>query len=249
MPVRIAADDYIFLEENVGHSPVPYMSWLDADRKADPCQGEKKMPSDATRGDPEAGDRLVKAIIEGDRAGVVAMLDSGVNVHQVDLIGQSPMFVAARNGKADIITLLLHRGVDVNAPVQAGRGPLYHAASNARPDAVRTLIENGADVNAIDGYGQTPLLAAASQLANEKLNVREPKVWRDRQQRDPQGVAAVVETLLEAGADVDYSKGGDYYSARHFILDVDIPRLTALMRVRTSSGSRGSFWSTLFGRR
>jgi ankyrin repeat protein len=169
-------------------------------------------------------------------------------VHQVDVFGQSPMFVAARDGKADIIALLLARGVDVNAPVQAGRGPLYHAASNGRVEAVRVLIAKGASVNAIDGYGQTPLLTAATQLANEKLNVREPKIWRDRQQRDPQGSAAVVEALLLAGADVYYSKGREHYNALHFLREVDIPRISALLPSPASSKSRRSFWSALFRR-
>ncbi len=206
------------------------------------------MPPGA-KGDVEAGDRLVKAISAGDRAAVVAMLDGGVGVEQADFFGQSPMFVAARDGKADIIALLLARGVDVNAPVQDGRGPLYYAASNARAEAVRVLIARGANVNAIDGYGQTPLLTAAIQLANEKLNVREPKIWRDRQQREPQGAAAVVEALLAAGADPDFSKGREQYNARHFLREVDIPRLSALMPNPASSRSGGSLWSALFGRR
>ena len=156
------------------------------------------------------------------------------------------MFVAARDGKADIVALLIDRGVDPNAPVHMSRGPLYYAASNGQPEAVRALLARGANVNAIDEYGQTPLLAAATQLAAEKLNVRDPEAWRERQQRSPQGRAAVVEELLRAGADPDYSRDRQQYNSRHFLRGVDIPRLTALMGEPRSSGS---FFGKLFGRR
>jgi ankyrin repeat protein len=202
--------------------------------------------ADSDRGDAEAGDRLIAAISAGDRPAVGSMLDRGVSAHQADSFGQKPMFVAARDGKPDIIELLIDRGVDPNAPVHMSRGPLYFAASNGQPEAVRTLLARGANVNAIDEYGQTPLLTAATQLATEKLNVRDPKAWRERQQRSLQGLAAVVEELLRAGADPDFSRDRQHYTSRHFLRSVDIPRLTALMGEPRSSGS---LWGKLFGRR
>ena len=193
----------------------------------------------------QRGADLNEAITKGDRARVLSLLGEGVSVHQPDFFRQLPMFVAARDGRADMIGLLVERAVDVNAPVHDGRGPLFYAASNGRAEAVRLLIARGAAVNAIDTYGQTPLLSAALSLANEALNVREPARWRETQQRAPQGHAAVVEALILAGADVDYSHKGSH-AARHFIREVGIPRLIALM---PKAGAKPSFWSGLFGKR
>jgi ankyrin repeat protein len=193
----------------------------------------------------QQGADLNEAITKGDRAKVLSLLGEGVSVHQPDFFRQVPMFVAARDGRADMIGLLVERGVDVNAAVQGGRGPLFHAASRGHAEAVRLLIARGAAVNAIDAYGQTPLLTAALSLANEALNVREPARWRESQQRTPQGNAAVVEVLVLAGADVDYSHKGAH-TARHFIREVAIPRLIALM---PKASAKPSFLSGLFGKR
>ena len=193
----------------------------------------------------QQGADLTEAITKGDRARVLSLLGEGVSVHQSDFFGQVPMFVAARDGRTDMIGLLVERGVDVNAAVHDGRGPLFWAASGGHAEAVRFLIARGAAVNAVDSYGQTPLLSAALSLANERLNTKDPARWRQDQQRTPQGNAAVVEALIRAGADVDYSHKGAY-NARHFIREVAIPRLIALM---PQASAKPSFWGGLFGKR
>jgi hypothetical protein len=194
-----------------------------------------------------AGDLVNSAISKGDYAQVRVLLDQGVSVTQKDFIGQLPMFVAARDGQENIAALLIERGVDVNSPACDGRGPLYYAASKGHSGVVRLLLRNGADADAIDSYGQTPLLTASCVLSSESLNVPDLRRWRMQQECATDGLVAVVQALILAGANVHFSRNGAYTSS-HFIRQTGINRLIALVDRQPPLVRKRSFWAALFGR-
>jgi ankyrin repeat protein len=204
------------------------------------------MPDECEGHDVRDAEDLIEAIWNGNRAWAVELLDAGVSVHQTPGVLETPIMVAARNGQAEMIELLLDRGVDPNAPADyTKRRPLCTASELGRVEAVRLLIARGANVNAIDESGGTPLLAATLSLETERINAPNETLWRLRQEREWRGLAAVIEELLLAGADVDYPKDPSRYSARDFLKRINLPRLTNLVPAVDSSGSRRSFWSKL----
>jgi ankyrin repeat protein len=92
--------------------------------------------------------------------------------------------LAAHAGRLDIVRVLIDAGADVNATDERGWGPLMKAVYNPDldrgfVDVVEVLIAAGARIEAPIAYGIRPLMLAAGY-----------------------GEAAVVETLLKAGADV-----------------------------------------------
>jgi ankyrin repeat protein len=64
---------------------------------------------------------------------------------------------------AAIATALVERGAHVDAVNKRGETALWLAARHGRGDVVTALVEKGADVNKVDASGLTPLVAAADK--------------------------------------------------------------------------------------
>jgi len=102
------------------------------------------------------------------------------------------LMAAAHAGDLALVNSLLAAGADVNACDEHGWSPLMKACYNAElkrgfADVVQTLIDAGANIEAPIGYGVRPLMLAAGY-----------------------GETAVVEALLQAGADVTAQNEGGY---------------------------------------
>ncbi len=63
---------------------------------------------------PSPAEALLDAARAGNRASVVALLDTGVNVNTANKYGVSALGFAAERGHFDIVQLLVERGADVN---------------------------------------------------------------------------------------------------------------------------------------
>ena len=80
--------------------------------------------------------------------------------------GDTPLHVAAMNGRTEVVKLLLAGKADVNARNDYGVTPLHNAAGNGLTEVVALLLAGGADVNAKDEFGQTPLKMAGVDSRN-----------------------------------------------------------------------------------
>ena len=112
------------------------------------------------------------------------LLAEGAEVNSRDNEGNTLLMLAAHAGNLAMVHALIKSGADVNACDERGWTPLMKAAYNADldrgfADVVQALIDAGANVEMPIGYGIRPLMLAAGY-----------------------GETAVVETLLNAGADV-----------------------------------------------
>jgi len=109
-------------------------------------------------------------------------------VFSMDMVGNTPLHLAALYGREKIAELLLANKADVNARASSGRTPLHMAALVGHKDLVELLLANNAEVNAFARNGDTPLHLAAA--------------WGHK--------ADVVELLLAHGADVNARDLGGY---------------------------------------
>lgn len=100
----------------------------------------------------EAGDvETLKCLLNLQRSVATAVLDQGA----------TPLHVAAKNGQANVVSLLLSRLVDVNA-AQADQGTALHlAAGSGHVGVVQLLLHAKAKVTAPNAFGSTPLHQAA----------------------------------------------------------------------------------------
>lgn len=90
-----------------------------------------------------------------------ALIDLGLNVHNVCHQGLTPLMLASGSTGAksvELVEMLLAKGADVHHRGDQDQSTALHRAANGRkPAVVRLLVEHGADVGALDKTGQTPL--------------------------------------------------------------------------------------------
>jgi len=125
---------------------------------------------------------LLDAIRSGDAA-AVSRLATPEAVNAAGADGVTPLMLAARRGRREIVERLLAAGAAVDAADERGYTALFHGcydpdADRGHPEVVEVLIEAGADKEAKIGFGVRPLMYAAGN-----------------------GEAGVVQALLAAGAD------------------------------------------------
>lgn len=91
---------------------------------------------------------LQKAIEQGSLEAVVAALDSGADIEEVDMHGDPglPLRMACFKGHAAIVLELLKRGANIHAPNAQGSGaPVRMAARGRHEGIIRLLVEHGAE--------------------------------------------------------------------------------------------------------
>lgn len=133
---------------------------------------------------------LFAAIAAGDAARVKSLLQSGTDANARDASGATALMIAAGSGNLAVVNALLAAKADVNAVDERVWSALMKAVYNAEldrgfPDVVQALIDAGANIEAPIAFGVRPLMLAAGY-----------------------GEAAVVDVLLQAGADFSAKNDG-----------------------------------------
>jgi ankyrin repeat protein len=104
------------------------------------------------------------------------LIDAGVDLNSIALLGSAPLHEAARRGNLEVVKRLLLKGANVNLEDSSGHTPLYYAIETKKSDVARVLLAHGAS-NHTSGYS-AGLADFASRLRLsgdiiEKLGARE----------------------------------------------------------------------------
>lgn len=112
---------------------------------------------------------------------MLLLLKRGHPINARDILGRTPLFLAAGSGQTPVVDLLLHqKDVQPDMGCNAGQTPLWRAAVNGHEEVVKLLLEKNVYIEVKDLVRVTPLAAAA---------------WC--------GHTRIVKLLLEAGAHPD----------------------------------------------
>lgn len=90
-------------------------------------------------------------------------MKKGVSLTATDILDQTALFYASRDGRSKVIKLLLEAGCSPNHRDQYGQTPIYYAARENQLEIAQQLINAGADLNNEDMHQQTCLFYAARQ--------------------------------------------------------------------------------------
>jgi ankyrin repeat protein len=103
---------------------------------------------------------------------VVRLLaDAGANLTETVNGGQTPLHLAARDARPDIVAVLLeHRGaLDIEQRTEDGETPLVKAVHGNNLECVRRLLQAGANINAQCQQGWTPLMEAIYHSRSDEM--------------------------------------------------------------------------------
>ncbi|WP_341792937.1 ankyrin repeat domain-containing protein [Rickettsia endosymbiont of Ceutorhynchus obstrictus] len=111
--------------------------------------------------------QLFSALKDGDIKAMRFWLDKGANLTSSDnlsktinirnLSGETILFKAIDEDKADVVKFLLKKGADSNIATSWGLPPLHFAAFRENLEIIELLIKSGAKINAQDVDGETAL--------------------------------------------------------------------------------------------
>ena len=103
------------------------------------------------------------------------------NIDNDQIVNDTALIIAARNGHAPVVDILLRHGAHVDVRNNDGRTALMEAARNGHAPVVDQLLRREADVDADNGDGETALMEAIRN-----------------------GHALIVHRLMENGATADF---------------------------------------------
>ncbi|XP_064425042.1 inactive serine/threonine-protein kinase TEX14 isoform X1 [Latimeria chalumnae] len=121
--------------------------------------------------DGSVGFDLHESVREGNYAKVKKILKKGVDVDIVNSLGQTPLFVAALLGLANVVKLLLNYGADPNHRCEDRSTPVHAASFSCNQWILSKLLDAGGDLRLHDKDGQTPQnwAATASKECGSKM--------------------------------------------------------------------------------
>lgn len=106
--------------------------------------------------------RLFKAIENGDLEEVKRLVENdGVKVETVNEYNVTPLHIAVKLNKLEVVQFLVTKGANVNAIDGCNRTPLHIAAEQNNTEVAKFLVTNGANINALDQWQRAPLHNAA----------------------------------------------------------------------------------------
>ena len=158
---------------------------------------------------------VADAAMNGNRAGVRALLQRRADVNAPQVDGTTALHWAVRQDDLETADLLIRAGAKVSTPNREGVTPLQLAAINGNATMIQHLLKAGADPNAsLTQYGDTALMMAArtgkpeavSVLIESGANVNAKEKWGGTtalmwavSEKHP----AAVKVLLDHGADAN----------------------------------------------
>lgn len=127
---------------------------------------------------------IFKAAERGNLKMIQNMIANRIDINQRDNLGNTPLIIAAVNGRTDVMNALIRAGAQKDIKNDADESAIFAAINAGQVDSVRTLLKAGVNPNQRELYGLgggRTLLMIATQNKN----------------------AEIVKLLVEAGADLD----------------------------------------------
>jgi ankyrin repeat protein len=199
-----------------------------------------------------SGRSLVRAVADGDSATTGLLLEAGVYTGQRDRHGLTPLALAVRDRRPEMVAMLLNAGANPNTPMADGSSVLGHAAVAGDVALFHLLLAGGARPNGLLPGGGKILpwaIRGGRQEFVKALMKADPDPHRKDRGGNPllcvameAGRRDLVETLLELGADpaaTDAAGDGTLHHAlKRGWLDL-VPKLAAAGADPNAPGADG----------
>lgn len=99
--------------------------------------------------------KLEKIVYDNDLAAFKQEFENGTDVDLQNTYGWTPLHIAIRRGRKDMVEYLLDKGADIDKVDGVGWTPIMEAVMDDMPEICALLIENGADTTIANQRGGT----------------------------------------------------------------------------------------------
>ena len=162
-------------------------------------------------------DNMVAATKGGDVETVKDGLQAGFDPNYKDRQGNSLLIHAAANANADMVLVLLKRGADPMYQNKAGDDALNYGAIKGNLSIVKQMVAAGVSVNRKQGWQPLTYAVFGKDLSvfdfllkqGADPNGNNPSTASALMYAAQLGQEAMVDRLLDAGADPTWTKGGE----------------------------------------
>ena len=100
-------------------------------------------------------ERLEKIVYNNDLEAFKKEFENGIDLNLQNKYGWTPLHIAIRRDRRDMVTYLLEQGADIDRVDGVGWTPLMEAVMDDMPELCAFLIEKGADVTIANQRGGT----------------------------------------------------------------------------------------------
>jgi ankyrin repeat protein len=100
---------------------------------------------------------IFQAASKGDLASMQTLLEQNIYVNQVNERGESPLHIASKNGRFQLVDYLLKHGVNIRLKDLYGRIALHYAVLNDHVYITEQLLKYTSNPNEQDDFGFSPL--------------------------------------------------------------------------------------------
>ena len=108
-------------------------------------------------------DLIIKLVRNGDKQGLQAQIDKGVDLNSFGSEGYGLLHVAAISGSEEMVNFLIANGAEVSLKDHRSESsPIVFEIQNQDYDMVVQFLDHGADVRAVDWGGCEPIHMAAN---------------------------------------------------------------------------------------
>ncbi|KAH9488440.1 hypothetical protein Btru_062821 [Bulinus truncatus] len=113
------------------------------------------------------------------------LVENKIDINQRDQLGRSPLYMAIKRRKTDLVHFLLNKGANVNAVTSTSNTALMLATKLQNLELVTTLLAVGADINIQNRLGWTALFIAAMEMSLCNVNDISLEVFENYFSRNP----------------------------------------------------------------
>jgi len=103
----------------------------------------------------ELFEKLEKIVYDNDLDALKKEIEGGCDLNLQNKYGWTPLHIAIRRNRKDMVAYLLEQGADINKTDGVGWTPLMEAVMDNMTELVSFLIEKGADVSIANARGAT----------------------------------------------------------------------------------------------
>lgn len=209
----------------------------------------------ATTGDGKTALHYAAEVSE-NRPALIALLSAGATVDvQENMVGWTPLMMAALFGDANGVEALIEAGADVTIGRSSGATALHQAAFRFDSSKILLIVDAGGDMEARDGSGQTPLAWATRQGGLQAVETL-LAVGADVHTRDTRGQTAlmhaaqdyetgqIITRLIGAGAEVSAPDNDGRTALMHAVDIGAIKAVQALLAAGADANARNAKWKT-----